>query len=310
MSAGTIGWPQPRIGVRTFPKISVITPSLNQAAFLESTIQSILCQGYPNLEYIIIDGGSTDGSVEIIRKYEKHLARWLSEPDGGMYAGIVKGISSATGDVIAWLNSDDLYFPWALSLVASIMESLPQVEWISTLLPCLWNDESLLYQLDRVAGFSRDAFAEGRYLPGSSSLGWIQQESTFWRRSLQDKIDCGRLAGWKLAGEFGLWSLFFEHAELYGVPYPLGGFRMQKLQKTQTGMGLYVEESRQVLSGMRKRGFRVDGLVRGILSKSRMSGIPLLGGAATAGVGYVGRRIVRDLSQDERSWRVESYRFV
>jgi glycosyltransferase involved in cell wall biosynthesis len=91
------------------PKISIVTPSFNQGMFLEKTILSVLEQGYPNLEYIIIDGGSSDNSVEIIKKYEKHLAYWESEPDQGQSHAINKGFERATGEIFGWLNSDDWY---------------------------------------------------------------------------------------------------------------------------------------------------------------------------------------------------------
>ncbi|RXN93258.1 glycosyltransferase [Achromobacter aloeverae] len=96
------------------PKITIVTPSYNQARFLERTMLSVLNQGYPKLEYIVIDGGSTDGSVDIIRKYEKYLTYWESEPDRGQSHAINKGFALATGDYIGWQNSDDLYFPGAL----------------------------------------------------------------------------------------------------------------------------------------------------------------------------------------------------
>ena len=105
-----------------WPKISIITPSFNQGEYLEETIRSVIDQRYPNLEYIVIDGGSSDQSVDIIKKYEKWLYYWISEPDTGQSEAINKGLKVATGDILAWLNSDDLYFPSVLSKVIKSFE--------------------------------------------------------------------------------------------------------------------------------------------------------------------------------------------
>src|SRR5215469_5586779 len=96
----------------SLPKISIVTPSFNQAEFLEETIRSVLDQNYPNLEYVVVDGGSTDGSVDIIKKYAHRLAWWVSEPDDGQYAAINKGFKHSSGEIMAWINSDDKYLPW------------------------------------------------------------------------------------------------------------------------------------------------------------------------------------------------------
>jgi glycosyltransferase involved in cell wall biosynthesis len=120
---GRTGWPWteapdpvPATGPEStdWPPITVVTPSYNQAEFLEETLRSVLLQGYPDLEHIVIDGGSTDGSVEILERYDPWLAHWVSEPDEGQSHAINKGMARAGGDVLAWLNSDDTYFPGTL----------------------------------------------------------------------------------------------------------------------------------------------------------------------------------------------------
>jgi glycosyltransferase involved in cell wall biosynthesis len=113
---------------RTWPKISVVTISYNQGRFLEDTIKSVLSQNYPNLEYIVIDGGSTDSSVEIIERYAQQLSYWCSEPDNGPASGLNKGFRQATGDIFAFLNADDLYLPHSLRRAAELFREHPATD--------------------------------------------------------------------------------------------------------------------------------------------------------------------------------------
>lgn len=126
------GWPwiiapQPLLNLSRWPKISIIVPSYNQASFLEETLRSVLGQGYPNLECLVIDGGSTDGSLEILQKYA-HLLRWMSEPDKGQSDAINKGFKMATGELIGWQNSDDTYEPNALYHAAKALLAHPKLD--------------------------------------------------------------------------------------------------------------------------------------------------------------------------------------
>lgn len=123
--------PQPTPGVAEeallWPTLSVVTPSLDQARFLEATIRSILSQGYPNLEYLVIDGGSSDGSAQMIARYAHRLAYWVSEPDAGQADAVNKGWRRARGEILAYLNSDDLYLPGAFRRAVEFMEAQPEV---------------------------------------------------------------------------------------------------------------------------------------------------------------------------------------
>ncbi|HEY5792280.1 MAG TPA: glycosyltransferase, partial [Chthoniobacterales bacterium] len=114
-------------------KFSIVTPSFNQASHLEGTLRSVLDQPGVDLEYLVVDGGSTDGSREVIERHAGRLAWWCSERDGGQYAAINKGFARTTGDILGWLNSSDLYLPWTLITVQQIFTQFPEVQWITSL---------------------------------------------------------------------------------------------------------------------------------------------------------------------------------
>lgn len=200
------------------PKISIITPNYNQAAFIEDTILSVIGQNYPNLEYIIIDGGSTDGSVEVIKKYEKHLSYWISEPDKGMYYAIQKGFDKATGEIFGWINSDDKLHPNSLFVIAEIFNSFQEVSWLTG---CLsgFDDKGRTTSVINAKQWSKYHY----YL---NDYKWIQQESTFWRKSLWEKAGATLNLQIKYAADFELWLRFFRYEKLFTVHTILGGFRL------------------------------------------------------------------------------------
>ncbi len=293
--------------IKDFPKISIVTPSFNQAEFLEETIQSILGQGYPNLEYIIIDGGSTDGSLEIIKKYERHLHFWCSEPDGGQYDAINKGFSHSTGEILAWLNSDDMYFPWTLRTVSSIMSDLPQVEWLTTLKPGIWDRHGFCLGFREVSGYSREAFLDGNFLP---SRGCIQQESTFWRRSIWEKAGGYVSTTYKLASDFDLWSRFYLHSNLFGTTSPLGGFRYQENQKSYQNQEQYLREAKESLATMQTLlGWQPDKF-RTKAYQFKLNRIPKIGNYIDSLSRYLGNKIIRErIEYPDGFWSIQTYSF-
>lgn len=177
-----------------WPKITIVTPTFNRMEFLEETILSVLNQDYPNLEYIIVDGGSSNPEVlEMIRKYEDRLAWWISEPDGGHAEAIRKGFHKATGEILAWLCSDDVYVPGALRAVGE----------------CFWNhpDADVVYGNTNVIDEHSHFVREFRAVPYSRLSLFthinLHQPSTFWTRSLYERIG-GKVGGANL--EFNVYE--------------------------------------------------------------------------------------------------------
>jgi glycosyltransferase involved in cell wall biosynthesis len=199
------------------PKIALVTPVFNSARYLEAAIESVLSQRYPNLEYVIVDGGSTDGSVEIIHKYERYLHAWISERDRGMYDAINKGFSRTTGELMGWISATDLLHAGSLFVVGSVFREFPQVEWI-TGHPTGFNDDGMAVEILKLRRWSRM-----RFLAGANR--YIQQESTYWRRSLWERAGGRADDSRKNGNDFELWVRFFRHAQLCAVDALIGGYR-------------------------------------------------------------------------------------
>ncbi len=206
-------------------KISITTPTLNQGQFLEQTIDSVLSQEYPDLEYVVIDGGSTDKSVDLIRKYEKHLAYWCSKPDNGQSQAINKGIKQAEGDIVNWLNADDYYEADALNTVAKWF-CKPEVKVIC--------GTSRLFNEEETVKFSRgtDVYFDNLY----KTIGWarIDQPETFFRKEAWDEVG---LLNEKLhyAMDREWWMRYLYHFGLDGIvkiENVLVNFRLHDQSKT------------------------------------------------------------------------------
>jgi glycosyltransferase involved in cell wall biosynthesis len=290
------------------PTITVVTPSLNQGEFLDAAILSVLSQDYPKLEYVVVDGGSTDGSVEIIRRYEDRLHAWISEPDDGQYDAIRKGFELGSGQIMAWLNADDLYFPWTLETVASIMSDLPQVQWLTSLNTAVWDEAGRCVKIDRVVGYAREAFLDGYYVPwgNESNGGWIQQESTFWTRDLWLAAG-GHFDGeLSLAGDFGLWSRFYDHETLYGTPALLGGFRQHRSGHRSDDRETYVRQASAALEAMRRRAGWSRSRSRALARRLRLMEVPGARSAVGRRMGYTAHWVVRAAGR----WRIDRPRFL
>ena len=169
----------PALTAGKWPRLSIVTPSYNQAAFLERTICSVLDQGYPNLEYIVVDGGSTDNSVEIIRRYAHHLAYWVTEKDSGQSEALNKGFKRASGEFIGWQNSDDVYLPGAFHEAVEELRAAPEID-------VAFANRLDVDEDDRITD-------ECRFTPFSLIGYWyegmsLSNQSAFWRRSVFDRV--------------------------------------------------------------------------------------------------------------------------
>lgn len=215
---------------RPWPKISIVTPSYNQGKYIEETIRSVIMQGYPNLEYIIIDGGSTDNTVDIIRKYEKYIAYWESEKDNGQTHAINKGFDRASGDILAYINSDDVYMPYTFRLVAELFTKF-NIQWLTGIQSRLVENEVISPKRDAVKLFNRQLYKKGYHV--GSLLGWNQQCSTFWSSELFSKVGRKFDETFNHAMDIDMWIRMSNFSELISVEAVLAMMRLHSEQKSR-----------------------------------------------------------------------------
>jgi glycosyltransferase involved in cell wall biosynthesis len=236
----TIGWFIFSIMSIFIPKITVVTPSYNQAQYLESTILSVLNQNYSNLEYIIIDGGSTDGSVDIIKRYASELAYWVSEPDNGQSHAINKGLNLATGDWLCWQNSDDIFYPSTFLKVAEVIKKNPNVDFIIGDINLIDQSANVLRDIRYVKPSYRSLLAEGMVLTN---------QSAFWRRDLQDKVGLlNQNLHYGFDYDWFLRLLAFGKCTVH-VPLIMGALRLHEQTKTSKFQPMFKIEYERILEG-------------------------------------------------------------
>ena len=229
----------------TLPKITVVTPSFNQAEFLEATIQSVLGQCYPRLEYIVMDGGSTDNSVEIIRRHEASLAHWVSAKDGGQAAALNAAFARATGDIFCWVNSDDFFLPGALHQVARLLAGAPAE-------PALVYGACLTFHEDSAAA---KVLRPRAHDPAALRMyDYIVQPSAFWTRALWEKTG---VLDTTLSYAFD-WDWFIrasDHCHFQTTAKIFSAYRHHDAHKTGTGGDQRMEE---IVSVVRRHGSAAD----------------------------------------------------
>jgi glycosyltransferase involved in cell wall biosynthesis len=231
------------------PAISIVTPSYQQGRFLDRTIYSVVSQQYPRLEYVVRDGGSSDGTLDVLRQFDHALTSSVSEPDGGQADAINRGFLETTGDVMAWLNSDDLLLPGSLAYVARFFVDHPDVD-------VVYGNRLLIDENDRQIG----AWILPRHDDLALTLAdFVPQETLFWRRRIWDAV------GGRVDPDFGYaldWDLLLRFrdagAKMVQLPRYLGAFRVHDDQKTTVFELLGLDECARLRKRVHGRSVSLD----------------------------------------------------
>lgn len=219
------------------PRVSVVTPVYNSEKYLKDTIESVLSQTYPNIEYIVIDGGSKDRSVEIIKEYGDRLSYWVSEPDAGMYDAINKGLRRASGDIFAYLNSDDLYCPDTVSTAVNSLMGSPYVDLVFGDCEFIGPDGESLYTY-RYPKYRWRSFVSMNY-------STIPQPTAFWRRNVHEKVGYFD-PNLKMCADFDFFAKVGKSCRVERINQTLASFRVHSASLTALHRQRNYNEVKQV----------------------------------------------------------------
>jgi len=224
------------------PLVSIVTPSYNQGRFLEATLHSVLEQGYPNIEYLVVDGASTDNSVEIIRKYADKITWWVSEKDSGQSEAVNKGLRRARGEIVGWLNSDDVYQPGAIAAAVTAFRSHPEAGVVY--------GDALAIDAD---GRSFNVMPARQYsLVDLMAFNIICQPAAFMRRSVLEQVEYLNPA-YHLLMDNLLWMNMARLAPLVHVPQVWAAARYHDQAKNRTQGAAYGREAKELIEGLKSR---------------------------------------------------------
>jgi glycosyltransferase involved in cell wall biosynthesis len=204
----------------TTPLVTVITPVYNGGTLIRKTIESVIRQTYPSIEYIVVDGDSSDDTKDVACDYGDGISQLISEPDTGMYDALAKGLLRAHGEIICYINAGDFLHSYAVQVAVDVFKN-PAYSWL-TGCRSVCNEQGEITHVDLPFRYKRPLIRSGSY---ARALPGIQQESTFWRASLLDSVDMDFLRNLKLAGDYYLWWSFSQRAELEIVSSSLGVFK-------------------------------------------------------------------------------------
>lgn len=255
---------QPQTSMPQTPLVSVLTPSYNQGRFLEETIRSVFSQDYPNLEYLIVDGGSTDGSVEMIQRYAGRLAWWVSEPDQGQTDALNKGFAHARGEILAWINSDDTYLPGAITHAVESLNLHPEAALV-------YGDANLTDEQGNIIGRFPSRQTDLQHLL-RGSVHIPQQTTFFWARFWQQVSPLD--PSFQFAMDYDLWVRLAKLASLVYSPHLMANFRLHRGGKSLIMDDRCYPEMLRVYQ--RERGDRISYLsVRWFIRRLLYAWLPL-----------------------------------